>query len=164
MAALAADLGVIRTPEPGMKTHGSLAVAMLGLAVAGCSRSDDAGALPTPRQPVATDSICQQPTPASDFWMPDCEIPGDPCKGSTLVVEVSANGAPGRAHVMELQSEAVDACLSRAVHEWVFIAAQNCAGAPVAGVWKQQFSAVCGDTLGTDRARPSPSPAPRGHR
>ena len=143
-----------------MKTRFMPVVVALAMAATGCSRPDGAGALPTPRRQAATDSVCQQPTLATGQGMPDCEIPGDACKGATLVVEVSATGQPSRAYVAELRSKTLEACLSSGLHEWVFIPAKDCAGSPVAGVWKEHYAAICGDTLGPNRSQASPSAAP----
>ena len=139
----------------------ALAFVLLGT---GCSRPDDAAALPTPRGQAAVTSVCQQPTLAAGQGMPDCDVPGDACKGSTLVVEVSATGHPARAYVAEVRTGALDVCLSSAVRDWVFIPARDCAGAPVAGVWKEHYSAICGDTLGSHALHASPSTPPANHR
>jgi hypothetical protein len=146
-----------------MKTRVMPVVVALALAGTGCSHPDGTGDLPAPRRQAATDPACQQPTLATGHGMPDCEIPGDACKGATLVVEVSANGQPSHAYVAELRSKTLEECLSSALHEWVFIPAKDCAGAPLAGVWKEHYAAICGDTLGPNRPKASLSAAPRSH-
>jgi hypothetical protein len=134
-----------------VRTIGSAAVVVLAT---GCEQPRTVVDLPEPLRQEIANPICERPLiPSYGIVLPDCPVPGDACDGFTLVVEVTAQGRPGAAHVEGQHSEALDACMTAGVRGWRFLPARDCGGMAVAAVWKGSYSAICDELI--DRSPPA---------
>ena len=131
MAALAADLGVLRTSERMTRAlHPSAELAcvasLLAFAFAGCRAEVDQ--LPAVSTPMATEPLCRQALQVSG-GTPDCGE-GD----LTLAVAVSASGSVAWAEAIQPNDGQTQACVAAAYSDAVFIPAARCDGLRVPSV------------------------------
>ena len=142
----------------GMKVAGRVDTTRAGAALVilaaatlaiGCMRQQPTNDLPQPLSQAIANPMCEQPMLPPYQAPPDCQVPGDPCKGFTLVVEVAAEGRAGAAYVTEHRSQALDACMTSGVRDWQFIPARDCGGVAVPSVWTAGYSIVCDEDGGS---------------
>ena len=134
-------------------------LAAVALAI-GCVRHQPTNDLPQPLRQAIANPMCEQPMIPPYQAPPDCKVPGDPCKGFTLVVEVAAEGRAGAAYVTEHRSQALDACMTAGVRDWRFAPARDCGGVAVPAVWTEGYSVICDDVVGTAEPVPYVLPSP----